>query len=97
MGSITTWAPLAFGIMMGWISAYYIRKDREYEYKDFWKIAGVFLAGVGLSSWEFIISLELGVHCILHYMLGHPLGFFLHRACLFALTLLSDKKAPPRE
>lgn len=79
MGMITICAPLSFGVMMGWISANFIRKEKEYEYKGMWKTAGGFLTGVALSSWGFIISPEMGVEGIMYYMMGHSIGFFLHR------------------
>ena len=91
MDNIVIWAPLAFGAMIGWLSVYFIRKYKKYDSKILWKTAGVFLGGVGLDSIGFILGSKYGVYCIMYYLLGCSIGFFVHWIYQFVISFISRK------
>lgn len=91
MDKIIIWAPLAFGAMIGWLSVYFIRKYKKYDSKILWKTAGVFLGGVGLDSIGFILGSKYGVYCIMYYLLGCSIGFFVHWIYQFVISFISRK------
>lgn len=89
MDNIIIWAPLAFGAMIGWLAVYFIRKYKKYDGKILWKTAGVFLGGVGLDSIGFILGSKYGVYCIMYYLLGCSIGFFVHWIYQFTISIVS--------
>lgn len=91
MDNIIIWAPLAFGAMIGWLAVYFIRKYKKYDSKILWKTAGVFLGGVGLDSIGFILGSKYGVYCIMYYLLGCSVGFFVHWIYQFVISFISRK------
>lgn len=91
MEKIEIWAPLMFGAMIGWLSVYFIRKYKKHDSSALLKTAGMFLTGVGLDSLGFIISLKSGVYCILYYMFGCSIGFFVHWIYQFIISLITRK------
>lgn len=78
MGNIFIWAPLVFGLAVGWLTVYFVRQYKEYNEKNLKVTAGVFIAGTGFCSLSFFAGGHEGVICILWYLLGTGIGFFLH-------------------
>ena len=78
-------------MMIGWLSVYFIRKYKAHDANILWKTAGVFLIGVGIDSLSFILGSETGALCILYYMLGCAVGFFLHWIYQFFVSFITRK------
>lgn len=91
METVLIWSPVLFGVMIGWLSVYFIRKYKTHDANILWKTAGVFLIGVGIDSLSFILGSEIGAMCILYYMLGCAVGFFVHWIYQFFVSFISRK------
>ena len=91
MEKILILSPILFGMMIGWLSVYFIRKYKAHDANILWKTAGVFLIGVGIDSLSFILGSETGALCILYYMLGCAVGFFLHWIYQFFVSFITRK------
>ncbi len=91
MEKILILSPILFGVMIGWLSVYFIRKYKAHDANILWKTAGVFLIGVGIDSLSFILGSETGALCILYYMLGCAVGFFLHWIYQFFVSFITRK------
>ena len=91
MKKILILSPILFGVMIGWLSVYFIRKYKAHDANILWKTAGVFLIGVGIDSLSFILGSETGALCILYYMLGCAVGFFLHWIYQFFVSFITRK------
>lgn len=91
MEKILIWSPLLFGVMIGWLSVYFIRKYKAHDANILWKTAGVFLTGAGIDSLSFVLGLEIGALCILYYMLGCAIGFFAHWIYQFVISIIARK------
>lgn len=91
METVLIWSPVLFGVMIGWLSVYFIRKYKTHDANILWKTAGVFLIGVGIDSLSFILGSEIGALCILYYMLGCAVGFFMHWIYQFFVSIISRK------
>lgn len=91
MEKILTWSPILFGVMIGWLSVYFIRKYKTHDANILWKTAGVFLTGAGIDSLSFILGAKIGTLCILYYMLGCAVGFFVHWIYQFVISIISRK------
>lgn len=91
MDKIIIWAPLAFGAMIGWLSVYFIRKYKTYNENNLLKTAGMYLTGAGINSLPFIKDEIIGASCILYYMLGCSIGFFIHLTYQVAISFYVTK------
>lgn len=91
MEKILILSPILSGVMIGWLSVYFIRKYKAHDANILWKTAGVFLIGVGIDSLSFILGSETGALCILYYMLGCAVGFFLHWIYQFFFSFITRK------
>ena len=91
MDNIIIWAPLAFGAMIGWLSVYFIRKYKTFNENNLLKTAGMYLTGAGINSLPFIKDVIIGASCILYYMLGCSIGFFVHLIYQVAISFYVTK------
>lgn len=78
MENIFIWAPLVFGLAVGWLIVYFIRQYKEFNEKNLKITTGVFIAGTGFCSLSFFAGGHEGIVCILWYLLGTGIGFFAH-------------------
>lgn len=71
-------APLIFGVVIGWITFYFIRLYKEYTVQNLLKTVSVFIGGVGFCSILFAVDSDIAGVSLMYYLLGCAIGFILH-------------------
>ena len=77
-GYIFIVAPLIFGMVIGWITFYFIRLYKEYTVQNLLKTVSVFIGGVGICSILFAVGSDIAGVSLMYYLLGCAVGFILH-------------------
>ena len=76
MGNVFIWSAVLFGVVIGWIVAFFMRNFKVHTTKVLSKTIGVFLGGTGFTALSFIEDTSVGVYAIMFYLLGVAIGFF---------------------
>ena len=71
-------APLIFGVVIGWITFYFMRLYKEYTVQNLLKTVSVFIGGVGICSILFAVGSDIAGVSLMYYLLGCAIGFILH-------------------
>ena len=85
-------APIAFGLVIGWIVFYFIRQYKEYNVTNLKQTASVFIGGAGFCSLPFFADASVGSISIMCYLLGCGLGCILHLFYQFIISLCFQSK-----
>lgn len=72
-------APLIFGVVIGWITFYFIRSYKEYTVQNLLKTVSVFIGGVGICSILFTVDSDVAGVSLMYYLLGCAIGFLYIR------------------
>ena len=85
-------APLIFGVVIGWITFYFIRLYKEYTVQNLLKTVSVFIGGVGICSILFAVGSDIAGVSLMYYLLGCAIGFILHLIYQFIISLYFQHK-----
>lgn len=92
MQTLAIIASVLFGIAIGWLIVYFVRKYNEYTAANLAKTASVFLSGAACCSVTRFASVKLWLVSFMSYLIGVSLGFFIHWLYQWYIA----KKAAPK-
>lgn len=85
-------ASVIFGVAIGWLVVYFIRKYKVYSAASLAKTASVLVSGGLICSATRFANQELWIVSFMAYLIGVSCGFFLH----WIYQLYIAKKAAPK-
>ncbi len=85
-------APLIFGIVIGWITFYFLRLYKEYTAQTLLKTVSVFVGGVGICSILFAVGPDIAGMSLMYYLFGCAIGFILHLIYQLIISLSFQHK-----
>ena len=92
MQTLVFTASCMFGIAIGWLVVYFIRKYKAYSGANLAKTASVFMSGCVICSATRFVSSEIWLVSLTAYLIGVTCGFFLH----WFYQWYAVKKADPK-
>ena len=85
-------APLIFGMVIGWITFYFMRLYKEHTARNLGKTVSVFIGGVGICSILYIIGSDKVDVSLMYYLFGCAIGFILHLIYQFIISICFRNK-----
>lgn len=92
MESLVIFSPLLFGMVIGWIIFYFVRKYEKFNAAQLAQTTGVLIGGDVLIFLGFILSKTGNNTFHLWYILGLSCGFILHLIYQGIISMIYTKK-----